>query len=185
MRDLTVKQSRFVEAYLANGRNGAEAYRTAYNTKAGAKTVANEADKLLSHPDIAPIIQRAAEEAKRALDRVLERYAVTEERVTRELALLGFANMADYMRPGANGLPVLDFAGLTRDQMAALTELTVEEFKVGRGVNAREVRRVKFKLADKRAALVDLGRKLKMFSDKTEHSGGMTMELLVRGSYEA
>ena len=36
---------------------------------------------------------------------------------------------------------------------------------------AREVRRVKFKLADKRAALVDIGRHLGMFPNRTELSG--------------
>jgi hypothetical protein len=33
------------------------------------------------------------------------------------------------------------------------------------------VRRVKFKLADKRAALVDMGRHLGMFADRHERSG--------------
>jgi phage terminase small subunit len=33
------------------------------------------------------------------------------------------------------------------------------------------VRRVKFKLCDKRAALVDLGKHLGMFKDKIERSG--------------
>jgi len=34
-----------------------------------------------------------------------------------------------------------------------------------------KVRRVKFKLADKRAALVDLGKHLGLFKDRIEHSG--------------
>jgi hypothetical protein len=37
--------------------------------------------------------------------------------------------------------------------------------------DAREVRRVKFKLADTRRALVDLGRHLGMFVDRHEHRG--------------
>lgn len=41
----------------------------------------------------------------------------------------------------------------------------------GRGGNAREVKRVKFKLADKRAALVDIGRHLGMFKDRLDLSG--------------
>ena len=41
----------------------------------------------------------------------------------------------------------------------------------GRGENAREVKKVRFKLADKRAALVDLGRHHKLFTDKFEHGG--------------
>jgi phage terminase small subunit len=92
-------------------------------------------------------------------------------RVLHELAKLAFANMADYMRVGPDGDPVLDFSKLTRDQAAALVEVTVEDFLDGRGENARQVRRVKFKLADKRAALVDLGKHLGLFKDRVEHTG--------------
>jgi hypothetical protein len=67
-------------------------------------------------------------------------------------------NMQDYIRIGRDGSPVLDFENLTRDQAAALQEVTVETYMEGRGENAREVKKVRFKLADKRAALVDLGR---------------------------
>ena len=79
--------------------------------------------------------------------------------------------MQDYMRIGPNGDPVLDFANLTRDQAAALQEVTVESYMNGGGENAREVKKVRFKLADKRAALVDLGRHHKLFTDKFEHGG--------------
>jgi len=44
--------------------------------------------------------------------------------------------------------------------------VTVEDFLDHRGEEARSVRRVKFKLHDKRAALVDLGRHLGLFVDK-------------------
>ncbi len=44
--------------------------------------------------------------------------------------------------------------------------MTVEDFLDHRGEEARSVRRVKFKLHDKRAALVDLGRHLGLFVDK-------------------
>ena len=69
------------------------------------------------------------------------------------------------MRIGSDGDPSLDFSRLSRDHGAALIEVTVEDFKDGRGENARDVRRVKFKLADKRAALVDIGKELGMFID--------------------
>jgi phage terminase small subunit len=83
---------------------------------------------------------------------------LTAADVAAELAKIGFANMADYFFPGDDGDPHLDFSRLTREQTAALCEVTVEEFKEGRGKDARDVRRVKFKLADKRAALVDLAK---------------------------
>jgi phage terminase small subunit len=91
-----------------------------------------------------------------------EKAGVTVQRIVEELAKVGFANMQDYMRVGPDGDPVLDFSQLSRDQAAALAEVTVEDFKDGRGEDAREVRRVKFKLADKH---------LGMFNDKGPQGG--------------
>ena len=96
--------------------------------------------------------------------------------VLRELALLGFSNMQDYMRAGPDGDPYLDFSDLTREQAAALAEVTVEDFTDGRGKDARDVRRVKFKLADKHAALVSMARHLGMFNDKSTVDVRMTYE---------
>lgn len=100
-----------------------------------------------------------------------EKAGVTVQRIVDEIAKVGFANMADYMRGAADGDPYLDFSRLTRDQAAALSEVTVEDFKDGRGEDARDVRRVKFKLHDKLSALEKLGKHLGMFKDKVEHSG--------------
>ncbi len=44
--------------------------------------------------------------------------------------------------------------------------VTVDECTEGRGEDARQVKRIKIKLFDKRAALVDLGRHLGLFKDK-------------------
>lgn len=104
-----------------------------------------------------------------------KRAEVTIERVLEELAKVGFANMQDYMRVGADGDPYLGFSALTRDQAAALSEVTVEDYKDGRGEDARDVRRVKFKLHDKLGALEKIGKHLGMFKDKVEISGGMTI----------
>lgn len=100
-----------------------------------------------------------------------EASTVTAARVLDEFAKLAFANMADYMRVGPGGDPVLDFSKLTRDQAAALIEVTIEDFMDGRGDDARQVRRVRFRLADKRVALVHLGKHLGLFKEKGEHTG--------------
>ncbi|MBC6444612.1 MAG: terminase small subunit [Alphaproteobacteria bacterium GM202ARS2] len=72
--ELTEKQAAFVKIYLTNGRNGAEAYRKAYNAKkASDKTAANQAYKLLNHPDIAPIIDGVTEHAREAAGMSVER----------------------------------------------------------------------------------------------------------------
>jgi len=92
---------------------------------------------------------------------------ITQKMVVDELAKLGFANFGDYMEVGPNGDPTLNFSDLSRDQTAALTEVTVSTSKVGDIEN----KSVKFKLADKRAALVDIGKHLGMFTDKMEVTG--------------
>jgi phage terminase small subunit len=94
-----------------------------------------------------------------------QKYNVTAERVIGELAKIGFANMQDYLKIGDNGEPIFNYAAITRDQAAAIQEIIIEEYVAGRGENARDVRRIRFKLADKRAALTDLGRHLGLFVD--------------------
>lgn len=103
-----------------------------------------------------------------------EKLAITKERVLGELAKIGFSNMLDYVRVGDDGLPYTDFSALDRDKAAVIQEVHVE---MGTAVDIDEngertsvpVRKVRFKLADKRAALVDLGRHLGLFIQRIEH----------------
>ena len=158
-RKLTVKQRRFVQVYLANGMKGADAYRAAYSANCSPSTAAREADRLLNrHPLIAPVIEAAKAKAAAAVEKAIDRYAVNKGTIAAELARIAYARMSDYTRVGPDGDPYLDFSAVTPDQMAAVAEITVEDFKDGRGEDARDVRRIRFKLADKRAALMDLAR---------------------------
>jgi phage terminase small subunit len=154
---LTAKQARFVAEYLIDLNATQAAIRAGYS----ARTAAEIGYELLRRPAVAAAIAEA--QAARA-----QRMEITADRVVAELAKIGFANMADYMRVGADGDPVLDFSTLTRDQASALIEIAVDDYIDGRGGEARQVRRVRFKLVDKRAALVDLGRHLGIFKDKIE-----------------
>ena len=76
------------------------------------------------------------------------------ERVLNELALLGFANMLDYISVGPNDTVKVDLSKLTREQAAAIGEVTVEEFteRTGQDESGKpifeNVRRTKFKLTD-------------------------------------
>jgi phage terminase small subunit len=168
---LTGKQRAFVEAYLKNGRNGAAAYRAAYNTAAAPEHVARKAIRLLKHPMIAPIVAEAEAKAQKRVASVIDRYAVSKERILEELARMGFANMLDYVRIGDDGDAYVDLSALTRDQASAIAEVTVEDFKDSRGKESRDVRRVRFKLADKRAALMDLAKLAGLVIDKKEVTG--------------
>jgi len=119
---------------------------------------------------------------KRAVQLVLaEREARTEvtvDKIVKEYGKLGFANMGDYLDSTADGDPVFRYKYLTRDQKAALSEVTVEDYVEGRGPDAREVKRVRFKLHDKKAALDSLARHLGMFVDRSEIRTEMFMRLV-------
>lgn len=161
---------------VAKGLSLTDAYAAAgYKSDGGHSRKA--ASRLATNVDV---IARISELQHKVADRVVEKTAITEARVLEELALLGFANMQDYIRVGSDGDPYTDFSALTREQAAAIGEVTVEDFKDGRGENARDVRRVKFKLADKRGALVDIGKHLGMFKERVEHSGSINLGLADR-----
>lgn len=157
---LSPKQRRFADEYLVDLNATQAAIRAGYSEK----TAKQIGSRLLTNVDIASAITSAQ-------GKLSEKTGITAERVLNELALLGFANMKDYIRIGPDGDPYTSFEGLTRDQAAAIGELTVEDFKDGRGEDARDVRRVRFKMSDKRSALVDIGKHLGMFKEKVEHTG--------------
>ncbi len=151
------RHERFAQE-VAKGKSQSDAYAAA-----GYKPSEHHASRLARNGKVkarvAELLERGAAKAE-----------VTVKKIVAELAKIGFANMADYMRPNAAGDPYLDFSRLTREHAAALQEVTVEDFADGRGEDKRDVRRVKFKLYDKRAALVDMGRHLGMFPTKVEMS---------------
>jgi phage terminase small subunit len=160
MPKLSPKQARFVEEYLIDLNATQAAIRAGYSAKTATVIGAQNLTKL----NVAEAIEKA--KAKRS-----ERAGLTSDMVIDELRKIGFANMADYMKAGPGGDPYLDFSALTRDQTAALHEVTVEDYVDGRGDDARAVKRTKFKLYDKRAALVDLGRHLGLFEIKHRIAG--------------
>lgn len=76
--------------------------------------------------------------------------------VLAELSKLGRANMQDFAHIGSSDNVVGDIAELTPEQAAAIQEITVETYLEGRGDDAKTVKRVKFRLHSKPAALAQL-----------------------------
>lgn len=167
------KHEAVAQAFLADQQKiGWKAYRKVY-PKSSKRAAITAFGRLLLKADFAARIAELKGEAAQGA-------VMTANEVLLGLSNLARANMQDYMRVGPSGEPVLDFGALTRDQAAALQEVTVEEFTDGHGDDARPVRKVKFKLADKRAALNDLGRHHGLFKDKVEHTGKDGGPLLVK-----
>ena len=158
MAGLTAKQESACLKYLECG-DKSEAYRHAYKTsQMKDKTIHEAACRLFADRKVTARMT----ELRAAIEKRTE---ITVDRVLNELALLGFANMLDYVRIGSDGDPFIDLSELTREQAAAISEATVEDFTDGRGEDSRNVRKVKIKLSDKKSALETIGKHLGMFVD--------------------
>lgn len=153
---LTPKQARFVEEYLIDLNATQAAIRAGYS----AKTAEQGGAQLLRNIKVAAAI-------KEAQDARSKRTAITQDMVLEEYRKLALANMLDYIKV-QGGAPVVDMSTMTRDQAAAIGEVTSEIFMDGKGDDAKPVRRTKFKLADKKGALDSIARHLGMFVDKSE-----------------
>lgn len=157
---LNPKQQRFAQEYLVDLNAKQAAIRAGYSPK----TAKQQGNRLLTHADVV----RAIAEGQAARS---ERTQITADMVVEELGRIGFANMLDYIGITTAGDPFVDLSALTREQAAAISEVVVEDFTEKRGEDTRDVRRVRFKLSDKRAALVDLGKHLGLFPNRHEHTG--------------
>jgi phage terminase small subunit len=85
--------------------------------------------------------------------------------VLEELRRLAMANIMDYLTVDGGNVYV-DLSRMSREQASAIQEVTVEEY-VGKS-GKRDIKKTRFKLADKRAALELLGKHLKLFTDRVE-----------------
>ena len=161
---LTPKQEAFAQAYVETS-NASEAYRRAYNAENTKDTVVHvKAAELMRNGKVTVRIA----ELQQA---IAKRHEISIDRIVKELSLIGFSNMSDFIKVQPDGSAYVDLSGLTRDKAAAISEVTSEVYMEGSGEEARAVKRTKFKLSDKRAALVDLGKHLGMFIERKELTG--------------
>lgn len=146
---LTHQQRMFVDTYLSNGFDVGDAALKAYYTY---------------DPDEATKIGRRlirkkyiAEALDLAMAYYTEKSKVRREDLIAELKTIAHANHGDFFKNDGVGDPFLEMPSESdpeyRRKMAAVSEITVESYKEGRGPAAREIKKVKFKLHDKLAAI--------------------------------
>jgi phage terminase small subunit len=165
---LFTKAAWFAREYLVDLNATKAAERAGYSKR----TAYSQGQRLLKNVAVRSEIQAL-------MDKRAAKLQITAERVLQELALLGFSNMQDYLEV-APGVVRVDLSKIDRDKFAAVQEVTVEEYVERTGPEASDVekvKRTKFKLADKRGALVYLGRHLKLFTDKVQVEGELQVEV--------
>lgn len=184
---LTKKQKLFCNEYLID-LNATRAYKAAGYSVKSDNAAGVEGHKLLRNPKIDLYLnQRMKEREKRT--------EITQDKVLKELAKIGFANATDYARVvekmvmrkiiDSEGKEIGEEPYYYKDVELVLTENLEEDKRaaiasIKQGANGIEV-----KPNDKVKALELIGRHLGMFLDKVEHSGAIDGEVnIVIGSEE-
>jgi phage terminase small subunit len=169
--ELTPKQRAFVREYLIDLNATQAAIRAGY----AEVSASAEGSRLLGNVKVAAAVEAAMK--SRA-----ERTEITADRVLKELAKIGFADIRKAVKwqsamiteednPDGGDIAVIKTVVTNTVQMVASDELDDETAAAIAEVSQNTTGGVKIKLHDKRAALVDIGRHLGMFKDRVEHTG--------------
>jgi len=155
---LTPKQKVFCLEYLLDFNATAAARRAGYSQKSSH----NLGAQLMGKPHIQAQIQKEVE--KRA-----KRTEITVDRVLQEIARVAFLDPAKLFDDAGKLFSIHD---MDEDVRRAIASLELEELFSGRGEDRGVIGNLsKIRLVDKKGSLELLGKHLKMFTDKLEHTG--------------
>lgn len=178
-RKLTEKQKRFCDEYLID-LNATRAYKAAGYSVRSDNAAGVEGHKLLRNPKIDSYLKQKMKEREK-------RTEVTQDKVLKELAKIGFANAADYAKVVEKEYieKITDDNGNvigqeTKTYKAVEIEPTdrLDTDKQAAIAGIKEGRNgIEVKLNDKVKALELIGRHLGMFTEKVEHSGAIGSEV--------
>lgn len=153
----------FVNRYLVD-RNGTKSVMECGAYKPKNKKVAGVmANELLARPSVKAMLAAASAKQRQYLE---ARYEVTADRIIRELAYIGFANMNEFVTVQQDGSAYLDLSMLDDPDKgyalgAAIRKLETEhytEHSYDDDGEDRQVKKIKLELHDKRTALLELGK---------------------------
>ncbi len=169
-RECTPQERAFVMAWIETG-SMTEAYAKAYKTQLKGQALNASAKKVARRTPVRLLYDELVAKHQK-------RHEVTVARIVEEYAKLGFANMLDYMTIQPDGTAFCDLSKLTREQAAAIQETTTETVMMATGEEDEDgkakrvtVLKTRIKLADKKAALLDLGKYLGMFEADNKQKG--------------
>ena len=155
---LSHRQRLFVAAYLGNGFNASRAARAAGYSES---TAAHQSTRLARNPKLARIVAQQAQKE-------MARREITAERVLEEMAKLAFFDPRRIFDANGNLLPP---SQMGEDEAAAIAGLDLRQMQDGSEMK-------KIKLADKLKSLEVLGRYLRLFTERVEHSGTLGVQLI-------
>lgn len=153
--------------------NATRAYKVAYKGCKKDETAAVNGSRMLRNAKVKDYIDERMKDREK-------RTEITQDRVLKELAKIGFADLKDYLQYKTvktvvgyeDGEPVIDYS-----QIIDVIDSEDVDTSIIQEVSVSKDGVFKFKLYDKQKALVDMGRHLGMFVDKVEHSGGLDIKI--------
>ena len=148
---LSPKIERFCREYVIDMNGAQAAIRAGYS----ARSAKEQASALLTKPNVKLFVAQLQAE-------LAESTKVKAVDVIMELTKLGFSNIQDYINEDNQ---IKDLSELNNDKAAAVASIETTTILLGEG---RTKKTVKLKLWDKKDALVQLGRHLGIFNDKTD-----------------
>lgn len=152
--------------------------QTAAVAAAGFKSKANAySARLFRRPEI------QAEIAKRQ-KRLREKHELTQDWVIERLMAIADSGrvLAKYKIPQPDGTLAWDFRDATEEDLAAISELSVDFYTEGKGDKAEQIKKFKVSVSDPKGALDSLARHLGLFNDKMTVQGEVSLvERLQKG----
>lgn len=167
MKKLTAKQQMFVKEYLRDLNATQAAVRAGYSKKTSNRI----GPELLGKTWISDAIQAQ-------MDKRADKIEVNADKVLEEICRLAFADVRKIFDEHGRLLPV---HSLPSEISSSISSVKVVTQRIP-GTDPVEVEHVaEIKFWDKKGSLELLGKHLKLFTDKVEHSGKVTLEDLVTG----
>lgn len=173
MGNLNHRQRRFADEYLVDGNATQAAIRAGYSEK----TAYSQGSRLLKNDEVLSRVREGQE-------KLAERTQIDAERVMREYARMGFADMTSLASWGGKMVEFVQSEELSPDDSAAVAEVSSERrqfYKDGDLVG--ETLTTRLKLHDKKGALDAMAKRLGLFDANAAGTGsdGDPLEDMVEG----
>lgn len=166
-KGLRPKQAAFCREYVKDYNGTQAAIRAGFSKKRASATAAEL------------VAKRSIQEEIQSIEKTFEnRIFVSKEKILKELAIIGFADMGEHVTIDSSGC--VQAVGL--DQLPFGASRAIKKIKEKRVIKSTQGAKDKpsedvvlestfeFELHDKRGALVDMGKEFGMFRDRPEHS---------------
>ena len=165
-KPLTVQDRTFLAELLANGGGIVEAHRVAFPDWKGDEAVrAKAATDYARRANLRNAISKARSVQRSAVDRVVEQYGITQDRLAERLAHFAFTDIDQIVE----WLPVMNEAGErvgTQLSIKPLNEIPAQARAAINKLSQTDKGRIAFEMPDRRACVMDIARLKGWIQDK-------------------